>query len=177
MNFDFAELWKVLQPGMAGAGMRAGATIFSGYQQNAAAGLAAAGFDMAGDQAVAVSQLRALDEVKRGKLLASRAQAVAAASGAGASDPTVVDIIAGIAGEGAYRSELALYEGKEAARGFGARADAARYQGRSAVAAGYVNAATGFAKTFFDKYGGGGPDGGLDASWQQSPLVDYRGFD
>lgn len=175
MDFDFSELWKMFQP--AAAGMRAGATIYGGYQQKAAADLSASGLESAGDQAVAASQRRAQEELRRSKLLSSRALAVAAASGAGASDPTVVDIISGIAGEGAYRSELALYEGREAKRAMDAKADAARYQGKQARGASYINAATSFGKTMFDKYGGGGPDGGLTDAWDTSPMRDYKGFD
>lgn len=153
-----ADLWQVLQ-GMIGPGLRAGAGIGAGYQARDASLLNAAEYEIAGGQAVAVSQLRAADERKRAALLASRAQALAAASGAGATDATVIDIIANIAGEGAYRSELAMYEGKEAQRAARARAAGARYQGDAAVTAGYVNGLTGFGKTFFEKYGGGGPSG------------------
>ena len=67
-------------------------------------------------QAVAASQRDMLQERKNARLLESRALAVAAASGAGASDTTVVNIISNIAAEGAYRSSLALYEGQERSR-------------------------------------------------------------
>ena len=64
-------------------------------------------------QAVAASQRDMLAERKQAELLQSRALAVAAASGAGASDTTVENIIANISGEGAYREKLALYSGKQ----------------------------------------------------------------
>lgn len=67
----------------------------------------------------------------RAKLIASRALAVAAGGGGGASDPTVVNTIAGIASEGAYRKALALYHGETEARGLNMRADAATFEGES----------------------------------------------
>lgn len=173
-DFDFSEIWKVLG-GMTGGGIRAGATAYGGYETARAADVAAEGLDSAGGQYVAASQLKAQNELRRTKLMTSRAQQLAAASGAGASDPTVVDIISGIAGEGAYRSELALYEGKEQQRAMAAKADAMRYQGASAQAAGYVNAITGFGKTFFEKYGAGGPRGTMSNGSGAWDTTDYGG--
>lgn len=66
-------------------------------------------------QELASSQRAAYEQRRNAALLASKAVAAAAASGAGASDPGVVDIIDRITGEGAYRSALALYEGESAA--------------------------------------------------------------
>jgi hypothetical protein len=51
-----------------------------------------------------------------GDLVASRALAVAAASGAGVSDPTMVRVIANARGEGAVRAATALYEGQARSR-------------------------------------------------------------
>lgn len=81
-------------------------------------------------QAQAAGQYAAEDMATRTKLLTSRALAVAAAGGGGASDPGVVSAIAGIAGEGAYRQALALYGGDERAREMMGAADAAKYRGR-----------------------------------------------
>lgn len=64
---------------------------------------------------VAAAQRQMLEERKQARLLESRALAVAAASGAGTGG-TVIDVISDIAAEGAYRSSLALFEGKERAR-------------------------------------------------------------
>lgn len=82
-------------------------------------------------QAQAASQLAAQDVEQRTKQLASRALAVAAASGGGASDPNVVNAISSIAGEGAYRKAVALYQGEERARELEGAADAAQYRGRA----------------------------------------------
>lgn len=64
----------------------------------------------------AVAQREGFEETRRAKLVASRAQALSAFSGAGATDSTVMEIIADIDGEGEYRRNLALYRGKEDAR-------------------------------------------------------------
>lgn len=164
MAFDFTELWKLLsgsggQGSLVGAGIKTGATAYGGIEADRAARYSADSAEVSAGQAIAASHFRAQNELKRSQLIASRAQALAAASGAGASDQTVTKIIADIAGEGAYRSELALYEGKEASRALMSKADVLRYQGKSAKAAGAVNALTGFGGTFFEKYGGGGPKG------------------
>lgn len=64
----------------------------------------------------AVAQRDGFEETRRAKLVASRAQALSAFSGAGATDSTVMEIIADIEGEGEYRRNIALYRGKENAR-------------------------------------------------------------
>jgi len=67
-------------------------------------------------QAVAVSQRAAAGVERETQILQSNAIALAAASGGGAQDPTIMNIIANIGGEGAYRKGVALYEGEEQAR-------------------------------------------------------------
>jgi hypothetical protein len=86
-------------------------------------------------QAKAVSQREAFEQRKMAGLLASRSLALAAASGAGSSDPTVVDIIGKIYAEGAYRSALAMYEGEEQARSLDVAAQARRLSGKSGASA------------------------------------------
>lgn len=149
--------------------LQVGGTVLSATQQ-IGSGIAArrAGeyeaqqADVAAGQQIAASHRTAADVERRSKLLQSRALAVAAASGGGTGG-TVLDIISGIAGEGAYRSELALYEGQDAARSLRARGDAARYQGRASQRAGYLGAFGTLLKggtTLFEKYGarGGSPN-------------------
>lgn len=67
-------------------------------------------------QRVAVAHLQALDIQRVTSLTNSRAQALAAFSGGGASAPTVVKVMADIAKEGARNAAYALYSGEEAAR-------------------------------------------------------------
>lgn len=64
-------------------------------------------------------------------MVTSRALAVAAASGGGASDPTVVNIIARDAAQGAYQKAAALYQGQDRARYLNTQASAQIYQGKA----------------------------------------------
>ena len=80
-------------------------------------------------QSRGVGMRGAADETLKTEYLNSTALARAAASGAGASDPTVMNVIARTAGEGAYRSALAMYEGEAQARMDMVSAGAKRYEG------------------------------------------------
>lgn len=94
-----------------------------------AAGVEAAHMDQQAGLSIASAQRQMLEERKNARLLESRALAVAAASGAGASDTTVMNVISRIAAEGSYRSSIALYEGKERARQLNVGADIRREGG------------------------------------------------
>ena len=82
--------------------------------------------NQAAQQQRAVAQREAFEEKRRTDLLVSRAVAVA---GGGAGDPTVLDIISDIEGEGAYRAAVAVYGGE-------ARAQQLEYEGGLAAAQG-----------------------------------------
>jgi hypothetical protein len=135
-----------------------------------AAAYQSAQLNQAAGQARAASQIEAQDVQRRSDRLASRALAVAAASGGGASDPTVVNTIAGIAQEGAYRKAVALYKGDEEARKLTMQAEATQYEGKSkafgermTAVGGFMGAGTSLVKgmakqaSLLEKYGGGGP--------------------
>ena len=79
----------------------------------------------------AVSHRAAIEERRQGRLVSSEAQAIAAASGGGALDPTIINLLADVETETDFRAETALFEGEEAARGleFGAAIDRAGGQG------------------------------------------------
>ncbi len=89
--------------------------------------------DREAEQASGVGMRAAADEVRKARLVSSSALAKAAASGAGASDPTVMGIISRTVGEGAYRASVAMYEGEAQARLDRLRASAARYEGALSV--------------------------------------------
>ena len=118
-------------------------------------------------QEIAVAQRQAIEVRRQSQLLQSRALAVAAASGAGASDPTIIQLISQVSGEGAYRAAVALYDGEEKARQLRMKADASRYEAASAVASGEaqssaykLSAASSLlqgAGTLYTRYGMGGP--------------------
>lgn len=118
--------------------------------------------------AIAASQRSAQDIQRNNDYIASRALAVAASSGGGASDPTVINLIARTAGEGAYRKSLALYQGQDKARALETQADATVYGGEMAMEKGVevarasnIGATSTLVKggaSLFSKYGMGGPD-------------------
>jgi hypothetical protein len=92
-------------------------------------------------QAIAASQRDALEERRKADLAASRALALAAASGGGASDTTVVNLIAGLKGEGAYRSAVAIYRGEDQARKMRMGAQGKRFEGAVAEEGGQFESA------------------------------------
>lgn len=71
----------------------------------------------------AVAQRRAIQARKRAEKAKSRAKAVAAASGAGATDPTVENIMGDLEDQGTMAALSELYEGETRGRNleFGAR--------------------------------------------------------
>lgn len=124
-------------------------------------------------QVQASAQRAAFSVDREASYTASRALAVAAASGGGASDPTVVSLIAKNAGEFAYRRATALYNGEDEARTMNMKADVTEYEGKvkNQVARSEANAkmmqggATllkGYAKgsSLFERFGQDGPQSG-----------------
>lgn len=82
-------------------------------------------------QAQAAAQRDAYNVDRQAQYVASTALAHAAASGGGASDPTVVNLIARNAGEMAYRKSVALYQGDEKARLMNLQATAKEFEGEN----------------------------------------------
>lgn len=142
-----------------GVGLSAGSAIGGGIQARRMGDYQHKLADQAAGQQEASSQRAAMDEQHRSKLLQSRAQAVAAASGGGASDPGVIKIISNIAGEGAYRSEVALYQGEERARDLRTRGEIAQTEGDQRQTAGYIKGIGTIlsqGSSMYTKYGQGG---------------------
>lgn len=86
----------------------------------------------------------------------SRQQAVASASGAGATDPTVLKLMGDVAGQGYNNSQAALYEGESRGRALEDQAAISRMQGRQARLAGFIGAGTSILSGFsgFSNAGG-----------------------
>lgn len=147
--------------------MNSGSASRAGGRQQAAANFEAAQFDQNAIQAQASAQREAEIERRRTALLISRGIAVAAAGGGATTDPTVSRLLEDIAGEGEYRSGVAIYQGEEKARVLRMNADARRAEGAGAAEqgesrasayrmAGIGSLATG-AASLYTKYGAGGP--------------------
>jgi hypothetical protein len=124
--------------GVAGTLMKGAGTILSGYQQAKEDKSEANQLDAAAGQERASSQRQGMEEQRQSQLVQSRALALAAAGG-GASDPTVVNDIANIAGEGEYRSLTALYNGDQQARTYEAKATGLRKEAKNAKLSGWIN--------------------------------------
>lgn len=105
-------------------------------QQQAAALRNQANADEAAAQRTAQNTRRQTDYVM------SRARAIAASSGAGASDPTVVNVEGEIAGQGEYNALTSLYEGSTAGGNARSQATAVYNEGQAAKSAGYLRGAT-----------------------------------
>ena len=148
------------------SGEAASAAKAEGKANDSLAKYQAAQLEYKAGQERAVSQKRAIEERRKATRAGSRARAVAAASGAGASDPTVMDILAVLRGEGDYNAGVALYEGEETAKGLEEQAmvtraegkyakQAGSYRAKSIRRAGYMEAAGNLIKggsTYYSKY-------------------------
>jgi len=167
----------------AGGGLAAAGTIAAG---NAAADAARQEQkqlnQMAAEERAVASRQKAAVDLRTRQVL-SRAQAVAAASGAGATDPTVMQIMSGITTEGEVQKAEAMRQGNESAKGL-------EYKGRVGVAAAKTNQRLGYLTAggqvlsgvgdAFSKYGAGldkKPAGGgiptADYNWWQTPNENY----
>lgn len=91
-------------------------------------------------EARAVAQREAVEQRRRATLAQSRALAVASASGAGALDNTLVDLIGDIGAEGELNSRSALYSGESRASGMETSASARRFEGSQTQRAGQMKA-------------------------------------
>jgi hypothetical protein len=113
---------------------RGNAAALVGQRRKALSDFEAAQLETEAGQSEAVAQRTAADVARNVAVVNSAALARAAASGAGASDPTVVHVLAQTSSEGAYRQAVALYEGEAQARLDKMRAAATRYQGATDLA-------------------------------------------
>jgi len=128
-----AALSIVSASGKASAG-NAAADV--GRQQQAAMQYEADQARINAGQAQASAQRVAAEQRRQGALVQSRAIALAAAGGGSTTDAGVINLIAGNAGEIAYRSAVALYEGEDKARSLREMAKAKEYSGVMAAKSG-----------------------------------------
>jgi hypothetical protein len=171
----FMQMWGALESGRMARiqGERARlAAEFSAWQAEQEGGLA-----------IAISQRQAEEERRKAGFLASRALAVAASSGAGVSDPTMIDILTKTRGEGAYRANVALYEGEARARQLRLDAAAGRLSGAQAAVEGaerqlgYGLGAVGTGvrgvASLYARYGQNGPGGRGDSALLDAGTPDF----
>lgn len=110
----------------------------AGRAQREAAEYTAGQLEASKGQQRAAAQRASIEEIRKSMALQSRALAVAAASGGGALDPTVLALISGISAEGQLAAETQIYNGNERARQLQDQANAVRYEGAIRDAAGQI---------------------------------------
>jgi hypothetical protein len=119
----------------------------------------AAQLEVNAGQERAVSQRQAMEERRQGRLASSRALAVAAASGGGVDDPTIVNAMANLDGDAEYRARVALFEGNTRGDDLERQAKDRRREAKSVKTQSYFKAAgslLGAGSTMYDRYGGKG---------------------
>lgn len=114
------------------ANREAAARRAQGKAQQEADYLAASQMEQNAGQDQAAGQINAANAQRQSELIQSRALAVAGASGAGMSDPTIVKIMGDLAKEGQLAVDTQLYQGDEAARQGRFAAKVKRYEGDQA---------------------------------------------
>lgn len=140
----------------AATGLQAYSAHEQGKQQAAQARQVAAARDAEANAAQAEAQREMLIEKRKARNLMSRARAVAAASGAGASDPTVNTLLEDIEAQGEVNALNALLSGNSLARGLRSGAGTARREARAYSRAGTMRAASTAldgATSWYAKYG------------------------
>lgn len=114
--------------GIAGAKMQSDAAAQQGEYQARVAEMQALALQQEAQQKQAAAQREMITREKQKDLLLSRQQAVAAASGGGATDPTILQLMGTTAGQGEYNALSALYEGDVQAQSLNYQADIERYK-------------------------------------------------
>lgn len=140
---------------VAGSALSAGGTIIGANSQAAELRSQATQLDAQAGTTRASSQRSAIEEERQAKLLSSKGLALAAAGG-GADDPSVVNALANISGEGSYRAAAALYDGETQAQGYEAQAAADRRGAKATKTAGLLKAGgtiLGAGSSLYGRYG------------------------
>lgn len=128
----------------------------AGAAQQESANYIAEQEETAAGQERATAQREAIEQRRQARIASSRALAVAGASGAGVTDPTVTNIVGDIAGEGEYRALTALYRGEDRARKLETDAALKRMGGSDAAQASKLEAGSSLLQggsTLMTRYG------------------------
>ena len=135
--------------GMLSTGLGAVGTLYSGLQAKAGAQAEARQLKAKGDEEQAIGQRRAMQARREKDLARSRIQAVAAASGGGADDASITNLMQGVEQQGNYNSMLELYQGSTGRNKAYASAATRRVEGRSALTGSIIGAAGGAAGNLY----------------------------
>lgn len=136
---DFLSDPRFLNQIATGIQAGAGAQVTLGYLANGMNAKAQSEFQATqlrqqASDAMGSAQRKAWSDDRATQYLASETLARAAAGGGGASDPTVVHLIAQQAAEGSYRKQVDLYDGESRSNLLSLQADAKDFEGSAAQA-------------------------------------------
>lgn len=170
------------------AGQEAELQREAGAKRKEAAEFEANTLQVQAGQQIAAAQRDMLDVQRVGRLAQSRALALSAASGGGASAPTVTRLIGNLAKETSYNAARSLYAGEEKARLMNLQAIEKRKEGEFATTAADLSATAsesrgkaaelasfsnilGSVGGLYGKYGGKGPS----TAGQQTDYFQFSG--
>lgn len=125
---------------IAAAGVSAAGTLAAGASAKASQEFRAKQEQQAAGEARASGQREAFEERRKAGLVTSRIQALSAAGGGGADDPTIVDLSSDVAGRGEYFALMDMFRGENKARGLEDSAVASRMTGDAAQKGSYYKA-------------------------------------
>lgn len=128
--------------GTIGTALTAGSTIYGGLQANAESKIAQKAMQRKGDLEATAAQQQADAKRRETNLLLSRQKAVAAASGAGASDPSVLSVMEKTKAQGDYSAMMDMYNGTVSRSDLYAEGDTVRREGKSKLRGSFMDAAT-----------------------------------
>lgn len=124
--------------------------VVSGVAANNQAQFEAQQQEMQGKEELAASQRQADQQRQEAKMVQSRQQALAAASGGGATDPTIVRLMTQTAQQGELNAQTSLFGGENRKRGLFDSAMGTRMSGQASMFGSFLGAAgslaSGFAK-------------------------------
>ena len=135
-----AGSWMAANAGTIGTALSVGSTIYGGIRANQTAKVESEALKDKGDRELAASQREAMRRRRETQLLVSRQQAVAAASGAGASDPSVKSVMEKTQAEGDTNAMLDMYNGMVSRADYRAEAANTRSEGRSRMWGSFLDA-------------------------------------
>lgn len=144
--YSLAGRGAVFDPGIfaalsvAGSLVSAGGSILSGNAQAENAKFQAQQLNMKATEERAAASREAADQARKQALVTSRQQALAAAGGGSATDPSILDLMGDTAAQGYVQRGTTVGLGENRARGYEDAAAVQRLNARNARMAGFIDA-------------------------------------
>ena len=118
-------------------------TLYSGVRAMQTGNQQASILQQKGEQELAIAQRKAMESRRQKDLVLSRQRAVAAASGGGATDPTVMSIMGQTEKQGEYNALMDMYNGRTMRADLFNEAASAKASGRDALIGSVISAGSG----------------------------------